>query len=134
MAQMLEEVQWHYEENISSVAFPRCYNPSRDVKAFLDDFHCTASVGLLKWFLSKHHENEVELINIPIPINCLEFAVKRCEEYLDNNSLEKFDKTDVNEPTEDEWNIFLEDYSRVVHYESDIVSTGEDLRSRFEVI
>ncbi|XP_044017053.1 tubulin glycylase 3A-like isoform X1 [Aphidius gifuensis] len=134
MAQVLEDAKWHYEENVSSVIFPRSYNPSRDVKDFLDDFRRTAAVGLLKWFLNSFREADVKHRNLPISVSCLEFAVKRCEEYLDDDDdiQDNVDETDINKVTEDEWKIFLENYSQAVHHGSDSVNDEENKQARLE--
>lgn len=135
MAQILEEAHWFHEEGVSSLEFPRSYNPSRDANAFLEDFRHTAAVGLLKWFVVRVQEGSGIVVegSQPIPISSLEFAVKVCERYLDNMENGDIDNVGTLETTDDEWNTFLEDYSSVMYRGSGISNTEEDAPATLEV-
>ena len=138
MAHILGDSHWLFEDNVATVRYPRSYNVSREPQAFLMDYRKTAAEGLLKWFVGRVEKGEgfVDLGIDPIPICHLEFAIKRCEEFLaetrDDNIDARMESTiDI---TDDQWNAFLEDYSRVLHKGNGIASPWSDAQSRFEVI
>ncbi|KOC59948.1 Tubulin glycylase 3A [Habropoda laboriosa] len=133
MARLLEEAHWLYEKDVSSVLFPRSYNLSREPKAFLDDFRLTAAAGLLKWFVERMQDGEeysAEPGHRPIPMSRLEFAVKRCEEFIACEHHRNIDEDFVTEFSEEEWNSFLDDYTAAVHLEADIEATFEKSREQ----
>ncbi|XP_053995687.1 tubulin glycylase 3A-like [Hylaeus anthracinus] len=117
MARILEEAHWLYEKDVSSVLFPRSYNLSREPKAFLEDFRLTAAAGLLKWFVERMQDNRdtVDLGQRTIPMSRVEFAIKRCEEFIACASHKNIDEDFVAELSEEEWNSFLDDYATAVH-------------------
>ncbi|XP_014480174.1 PREDICTED: tubulin glycylase 3A-like [Dinoponera quadriceps] len=131
MARSLEDAYWLYEENVSDVLFPRSYNPARDQRAFLEDFRRTAAAGLLKWFV--HGMSVAEEPSIlatdskrrAIPIARLDFAVDRCEEFVAVATHEDIDVVAGEQPTEEEWNVLLEDYTAALHHEAGIESSSE---------
>lgn len=117
MARLLEEAHWLYERDVSSVLFPRSYNLSREPKAFLEDFRLTAAAGLLKWFVQRMQDcpDTVNLGHRTIPMSRLEFAIKRCEEFIACANHQNIDEDFVTELSEEEWNSFLDDYNVAVH-------------------
>ncbi|XP_043259692.1 tubulin glycylase 3A-like [Colletes gigas] len=128
MARILEEAHWLYEKNVSGVLFPRSYNLSREPKAFLEDFRLTATAGLLKWFVQRMQddpENTSDPGHRTIPMSRLEFAIKRCEEFIACANHKNIDEDFVTELSEEEWNSFLEDYATAVHEGGGIENTSE---------
>ncbi|KAF3421500.1 hypothetical protein E2986_11822 [Frieseomelitta varia] len=134
MARLLEEAHWMYEEDVSSVLFPRSYNLSREPKAFLDDFRLTAAAGLLKWFVERMQDDQSppETGHRPIPMSRLEFAMKRCEELIAHENHQNIDKDFVTEFEEEEWNSFLDDYAAAVHEGAGIEATSERSREQLQ--
>lgn len=138
MAQILRDSHWLCEANVANVQYPRSYNVSRETEAFLTDYRTNACTGLLKWYVGRVDKGEafVDLGIEPIPISQLEFALERCEEFLaetrnQNIDIENDCKKSINE---DEWNSFLDDYSRVLHRGNGIASLGNsDAQLRLEV-
>lgn len=136
MARLLEEAHWLYEKDVSSVLFPRSYNLSREPKAFLDDFRLTAAVGLLKWFVQTMQDDQTAIQNHGqrlIPISRLEFAVKRCEEFIACENHQDIDEDFVSEFSEEEWNSFLDDYAAAVHESGRIETTSERSEEQLQV-
>ena len=135
MARLLEEAHWLYEEDVSSVLFPRSYNLSREPKAFLDDFRLTAAAGLLKWFVERMQDDQSspETGHRPILMSRLEFAMKRCEEFIACENHQDIDKDFVTEFSEEEWNSFLDDYAAAVHEGAGIEATSERSREQLQV-
>ncbi|XP_033349025.1 tubulin glycylase 3A-like isoform X1 [Bombus vosnesenskii] len=134
MARLLEEAHWLYEKDVSSVLFPRSYNLSREPKAFLDDFRLTAAAGLLKWFVGRMHDGQgfSESGHRPILMSRLEFAIKRCEEFIAREIHQNIDKDFVTEFSEEEWNSFLDDYTAAVHEGAGIETTSEKSRDQLQ--
>ena len=135
MARLLEEAHWLYEKDVSSVLFPRSYNLSREPKAFLDDFRLTAAAGLLKWFVGRMQDGQgfSESGHRPILMSRLEFAIKRCEEFIAREIHQNIDKDFVTEFSEEEWNSFLDDYTAAVHEGAGIETTSEKSRDQLQV-
>ncbi|XP_025157802.1 tubulin glycylase 3A-like [Harpegnathos saltator] len=131
MARSLEDAYWLYEENVSDVLFPRSYNPAENQRAFLEDFRLTAAAGLLKWFVREMSVAEEPSIlasdskRRTIPIARLDFAVDRCEEFVVIATHEDIDVEADNQPTEREWDVFLEDYTAALHQGAGIESSSE---------
>ncbi|KAF7418923.1 hypothetical protein HZH68_001576 [Vespula germanica] len=122
MAIILENVHWHTEDNIASVQYPRSYNVARDKTAFLDDYRQTAAVSLLKWFTDQIDQG-VDIFNkgsSPISLRQIEFAIKRCENFI---AMKNDEFLDVSEspisPTE--WDKFIDDYVMAVHRGNGII-------------
>lgn len=134
MARLLEEAHWLYEKDVSSVLFPRSYNLSREPKAFLDDFRLTAAAGLLKWFVGRMQDGQgfSESGHRPILMSRLEFAIKRCEEFIAREIHQNIDKDFVTEFSEEEWNSFLDDYTAAVHEGAGIETTSEKSRDQLQ--
>ncbi|XP_012281705.1 tubulin glycylase 3A [Orussus abietinus] len=133
MAHLLQNAHWLYEEEVSSVRFPRSYNVSREPRAFLQDFRQTAATSLLKWFV-EHTENARGIFNVgsqPIPVSQLEFAIKRCEEFLADVDHRTIDGDEVG-VLDEEWSLFLDDCSKVLYKGNGIVVPYEDALERLE--
>ncbi|XP_011867758.1 PREDICTED: tubulin glycylase 3A-like [Vollenhovia emeryi] len=139
MARLLEDAYWLYEENVSGVLFPRTYNPSRDRRAFVEDFRLTAAAGLLRWLVRGMAAAEEILVagseeRRAIPIARLEFAIGRCEELLAAVTHEDIDVQEGGEqPSDEEWNCFLDDYTAALHHGAGVDGTSEDSRELLQV-
>lgn len=135
MAHLLEEAHWLYEKDVSSVLFPRSYNLSREPKAFLEDFRLTAAAGLLKWFVERMQDDPSfpDSGHRSIPMSRLEFAVKRCEEFIACENHQNIDEDFVAEFTEEEWNSFLDDYNAAVHEGAEVETGSEKGREQLQV-
>ncbi|KAK0072051.1 hypothetical protein PV326_000511 [Microctonus aethiopoides] len=135
MAHILQDAHWLYEDNVSSIQIPRGYNPSRESNAFLDDFRFTAAVGLLKWLVVRIQSGEsiVEIGSESVPISRLEFAIQRCEVFLAKEQHDEIDELNAFvDPSEEEWRVFLDDYSRVVHKGNGIANSSGDISVKLE--
>ncbi|XP_017767757.1 PREDICTED: tubulin glycylase 3A-like [Eufriesea mexicana] len=134
MAHLLEEAHWLYEKDVSSVLFPRSYNLSREPKAFLEDFRLTAVAGLLKWFVERMQDEPSlsESEHRSIPMSRLEFAIKRCEEFIACENHQNIDEDFVTEFSEEEWNSFLDDYTAAVHEGAEIETNTEKSREQLQ--
>lgn len=58
----LQQPHWYYEENISMILFPRCFNISNEeeLAAFNGNFRLTACISLIKYiYEARIHERNV---------------------------------------------------------------------------
>jgi len=139
MARSLKEAYWLHEENVSSVLFPRSYDPSAERCAFLDDFRLTAAAGLLKWFAHVMTTSEdVFVVGMTerrtIPISRLNFATERCQEFIDIATHEDLDAEHREKQLSDEeWDLFLDDYSAVIHEGAGIDGSSDDSQDQLQV-
>lgn len=138
MARLLEDAYWLYEENVSGVLFPRTYSPSTDQRAFVENFRLTAAAGLLRWFVRGVTAAEKILVanseeRRAIPIASLEFAIKRCKEFVATATHEDIDAEKAEQPSDEEWNHFLDDYTAALHRGVDVDSSSEESRKLLQV-
>ncbi|XP_043505397.1 tubulin glycylase 3A-like [Polistes fuscatus] len=122
MATILENVHWYIEDDVASVQYPRSYNVARDKTAFTDDYRQTAAVSFLKWFIDQI-EQGVNLSNkgsSPISPKQIEFAIKRCEEFIAMKNDEYLDTPEVF-ISSIEWDKFIDDYIMAVHHGNGII-------------
>lgn len=124
MATILEEAHWNYEEKVSAVQCPRSYNVSRDKNTFIEDYRMTAAVGLLKWFVEQIQKG-VELAvcgSSPISLQQIEFAIKRCEQFVASANNEHLDNPGILVSAQ-EWDLFIQEYMKAVHQENGFIET-----------
>lgn len=122
MAIILGNVHWHTEDNVAAVNYPRSYNVARDKAAFLDDYRQTAAVSLLKWFTEQIQQG-VNISNkgsSPISPRQIEFAIKRCENFIAMKNDEYLDVPEV-PISSTEWDKFIDDYVMAVHRGNGII-------------
>lgn len=138
MARLLEDAYWLYEENVSGALFPRTYNPRVDQGAFVEDFRRTAAAGLLRWFVRGVTAVEEVLVansggRHTIPVARLEFAIERCEEFIAVATHEDIDVEKGEQPSDEEWNCFLDDYMAALHHGAGVDSSSEESRKLLQV-
>lgn len=127
MANILQDFQWLYEEDVADVNFPRSYNPSRELTDFMKDFRQTAAAGLLRWFVQSV-DKDCDTLLVQLDPAQVEFALKRCEEYvaeLKHENIDCLDSEDI--VSEDEWKCFCDDYNSLLKL--DEISSGGSNRS-----
>lgn len=123
---------------MSSVLFPRTYSPTADQSAFVGDFRLTAAAGLLKWFVRGVTAAEEILVagsegRPAISIVRLEFAIKRCEEFVAVATHEDIDVEKSEQPSDEEWNCFLDDYMAALHHGAGVDNSSEESRELLQV-
>lgn len=138
MARALEDAYWLHEESVSSVLFPRSYNPGADQQAFVEDFRATAAAGMLEWFVRGMSAEPEMLAADPekraIPIASLEFAVERCHEAIAVATHEDVDDVEGGErPSDEEWDLFLDNFTAAVHEGAGIECSSEESREHLQV-
>ncbi|XP_051167989.1 tubulin glycylase 3A-like isoform X2 [Leptopilina boulardi] len=144
MANILQDSQWLYEKDVADVNFPRSYNLSRELTDFIKDFRQTAAAGFLRWFVEmfKDEEMDKDWDTLAVNIGQVEFARKRCEEYIAELKQENIDNSDL-DISEDDWNCFCDDYNSLQHKVAEISnsrssssssSSSTSIQSRFKEV
>ncbi|XP_015428513.1 PREDICTED: tubulin glycylase 3A-like [Dufourea novaeangliae] len=118
----VRQMHWYYEAGVANTLFPRCYNLCQgdQMHAFIEDFRFTACLSLLKWLvnmINAEGENAVRSPTGTVPLKALEFAIKRCSDYISAQSHE-----DIDQETErvwaHQWDQFISWYYQIVHSQS----------------
>ncbi|XP_076765431.1 tubulin glycylase 3A isoform X2 [Xylocopa sonorina] len=115
----VRQMHWYYEAGVANTLFPRCYNLCQgdQMHAFIEDFRFTACLSLLKWLVNKisvEGENAVRSPTGTVPLKALEFAIKRCSDYISAQSHEDIDQ-EVERVWVHQWDQFISWYYQIVH-------------------
>ncbi|KAK9293902.1 hypothetical protein QLX08_011309 [Tetragonisca angustula] len=115
----VRQMHWYYEAGVANTLFPRCYNLCQgdQTHAFIEDFRFTACLGLLKWLVSKLNDEGECAVRAPtgtVPLKALEFAIKRCSDYISAQSHEDIDQ-EVERIWAHQWDQFISWYYQIVH-------------------
>ncbi|XP_050591157.1 tubulin glycylase 3A-like isoform X2 [Bombus affinis] len=115
----VRQMHWYYEAGVANTLFPRCYNLCQgdQMHAFVEDFRFTACLGLLKWLVNKINnegENAVRAPTGTVPLKALEFAIKRCSDYISAQSHEDIDQ-EIERVWVHQWDQFISWYYQIVH-------------------
>ncbi|KAK7792547.1 hypothetical protein R5R35_008650 [Gryllus longicercus] len=127
----MKQIHWFCEDGVSHTLFPRCYNicQEEELSAFIQDFRMTACIGLIKWVVirfDKLGEGGVRSPQGKIPISCVQFALRRCSEYVSSRTHEDIDVDDsYNIVWEHQWDQFLTWYYRIVHDNALLLETND---------
>ncbi|XP_011308134.1 tubulin glycylase 3A isoform X2 [Fopius arisanus] len=124
----LRQVHWYYEPGVANTLFPRCYNVCQadHMHAFIEDFRHTACLSILKWFVEKMN-NEGENLSVSsggtVPLKALDFAIRRCSDYIEAQSHEDIDK-ECERVWSHQWEQFITWYYKIVHEEETFFGTN----------
>ncbi|XP_055843478.1 tubulin glycylase 3A [Episyrphus balteatus] len=108
----LKDFHWFYEEGISELFFPRCFNAwsPEELAEFIDNFKITACISFIKWMVDKFTETGYDGVfsaSGKVPFNAIEFAFKRCNEYVDACNHQDIDLEELPHVWEHDWDAFL---------------------------
>ncbi|XP_033209779.1 tubulin glycylase 3A-like isoform X2 [Belonocnema kinseyi] len=112
------QMHWYYEPGVANTLFPRCYNLCQgdQMHAFIEDFRFTACLGLLKWLVDKINtegENAVRSPTGTIPLKALDFAIRRCSDYIGAQSHEDIDQ-EAERVWSHQWDQFICWYYKII--------------------
>ncbi|KAL6434340.1 hypothetical protein ACFW04_006042 [Cataglyphis niger] len=116
----VRQMHWYYEAGVANTLFPRCYNicQSDQMHAFIEDFRLTGCLSLLKWLVDKVNANTDEDIMCSptgtIPLKALDFAIKRCNDYISTQSHEDIDHENERVWSH-QWDQFISWYYQIIH-------------------
>ncbi|XP_014598240.1 PREDICTED: tubulin glycylase 3A-like isoform X1 [Polistes canadensis] len=114
----VRQMHWYYEAGVANTLFPRCYNLCQgdQMHAFIEDFRFTACLSLLKWLVDKidtEGENATRSPTGTIPLKALDFAIKRCSDYISAQSHEDIDR-ETEKIWSHQWDQFIAWYYKIV--------------------
>ncbi|XP_063977269.1 tubulin glycylase 3A-like isoform X2 [Diachasmimorpha longicaudata] len=124
----VRQMHWYYEPGVANTLFPRCYNVCQadHMHAFIEDFRHTACLSILKWFIEKVN-NEGENLAVSsggtVPLKALDFAIRRCSDYIEAQSHEDIDK-ECERVWSHQWEQFITWYYKLVHEEETFFGTN----------
>ncbi|XP_014487971.1 PREDICTED: tubulin glycylase 3A-like isoform X2 [Dinoponera quadriceps] len=115
----VRQMHWYYEAGVANTLFPRCYNICQDdqMHAFVEDFRLTGCLSLLKWLVMKVNAEDENAVHSPtgtIPLKALDFAIKRCNDYISAQSHEDIDQ-EAERIWSHQWDQFVSWYYQIVH-------------------
>ncbi|XP_075149250.1 tubulin tyrosine ligase-like 3A [Haematobia irritans] len=115
----LRDIAAFYEEGVVESRFPRCFNvwSPEELAEFIEHFKMTACVAFIRWLVEKYQAGGFDAVFSPIgkvPFSCIEFAFKRCHEYIDTCLHNDIDNEDPN-IWEHDWDAFLNHHYQLTH-------------------
>ncbi|KMQ98084.1 tubulin--tyrosine ligase-like protein 8 protein [Lasius niger] len=121
-------MHWYYEAGVANTLFPRCYNicQSDQMHAFIDDFRLTGCLSLLKWLVDKVNDEDEDVVRSPtgtIPLKALDFAIKRCNDYISAQSHEDIDQ-EAEKVWSHQWDQFISWYYQIIRGEALFIRTN----------
>nr|XP_013112988.1 unnamed protein product [Stomoxys calcitrans] len=116
----IEQVHWHGVEGVAKMSYPRAYRlyEKYDEKHFIDDFRLTQCQALMRYLINnqQHLEDLIDLEEGTIGCEVLEFAIDSLMRQIDESqSLLSVDSESQPVTTDEDWNVFLADCSRVIN-------------------
>ncbi|XP_011877218.1 PREDICTED: tubulin glycylase 3A-like isoform X2 [Vollenhovia emeryi] len=124
----VRQMHWYYEAGVANTLFPRCYNicQSDQMHAFIDDFRLTSCLSLLKWLVDKVNAEDEDDVRSPtgtVPLKALDFAIKRCSDYISAQSHEDIDQ-EAERVWSHQWDQFITWYYQIVRGQALFVRTN----------
>ncbi|CAL1679916.1 unnamed protein product [Lasius platythorax] len=124
----VRQMHWYYEAGVANTLFPRCYNicQSDQMHAFIDDFRLTGCLSLLKWLVDKVNDEDEDVVRSPtgtIPLKALDFAIKRCNDYISAQSHEDIDQ-EAEKVWSHQWDQFISWYYQIIRGEALFIRTN----------
>lgn len=118
----LRELLWYYDDENVDVNFPRCFNVwhLEELNEFTEHFRLSACVAFLSWLMDKYSQEGVESVfssNGQLPFSVIDFAMKRCLDFIQRSLHEDID---IIEPLnhnvwEHDWHSFLQHHHQFTH-------------------
>ncbi|XP_025267487.1 tubulin glycylase 3A isoform X1 [Camponotus floridanus] len=124
----VRQMHWYYEAGVANTLFPRCYNICQNdqMHAFVEDFRLTGCLSLLKWLVDKVNIEDEEVVRSPtgtIPLKALDFAIKRCNDYISAQSHEDIDQ-EAERVWSHQWDQFISWYYQIIHGQALFIRTN----------
>ncbi|CAD7080163.1 unnamed protein product [Hermetia illucens] len=116
----LRDFHWFFEDGVSEMFFPRCYNvwSPEELTEFIENFRMTACIGFLKYIVEKYRTSNWDAVfaqTAKIPFSAIDFAFKRCNEFLDACNHTDIDTEDQIRIWEHDWDAFLTNHFLLTH-------------------
>lgn len=116
----LRDMPAFFEEGVAESRFPRCFNvwSPEELNEFIEHFKLTACVAFIRWLVDKYQAGGFDAVFSPVgkvPFNCIEFAYKRCNEFIDTCLHNDLDVEDPPRIWEHDWDAFLHQHYQLTH-------------------
>ncbi|XP_073822757.1 tubulin tyrosine ligase-like 3A [Musca autumnalis] len=127
----LRDIPAFYEEGVVESRFPRCYNvwSPEELGEFIEHFKLTACIAFVRWLVEKYQAGGFDVVfsaTGKVPFTCIEFAYKRCHEFLDSCLHNDIDCEDPN-IWEHDWDAFLNHHYQLTHEGYKIVADPQKI-------
>lgn len=114
-----KEAHWYNMPPTCRINLPRTYSLGKnsELDEFVKDFRLTAAMSLVKWVV-KNIESRQCLVTSEsgkVRLTVFDFAINECYKHIKRNQHKDIDGEIVEAP-ESEWNSFLEDFYKIVHF------------------
>lgn len=115
LCNILQDIHWFFDDGVSETYYPRSYNVFNqdDLNEFQEDFRLTACISTLRAIAEKtvdlmSYEYESKLCDITgiVPLSCIRFAIKNCQNYIRSCLHYDIDE-DTERIWEHDWEVFL---------------------------
>ncbi|XP_011191462.2 tubulin glycylase 3A [Zeugodacus cucurbitae] len=121
----LKDFHWFYEEGMSELYFPRCYNvwSLEELAEFMENFKLTACIAFIRLVVDRYRRKGVDAVFSTmgtVPYNSIDFAIKRVSDYLDSCEHKDIDLDELSRVWEHEWDVFFHQHQQVVMEEAKI--------------
>lgn len=117
----LRDFYWFYIDGLSEMYYPRCYNVFNpdELEDFIDDFRLTACISLIRFVIDTFNNKGASALLSPegtIPVTSLQFAIKRCREYVNFSDHQDVDSCeDRGKIWDHDWDVFLAHHYYLTH-------------------
>ncbi|KAL0273736.1 UNVERIFIED_CONTAM: hypothetical protein PYX00_006345 [Menopon gallinae] len=116
----LQNIQWYFEPGVCSTQYPRTYNMTQkdEYDAFKEDFRMTSCISLLKWLTATYKaggEKAVRSVDGKVDSSIIDFALKRCTEYVKYKEHEDIDLPEGPTVWEYQWDHFITQYYKIIN-------------------
>lgn len=128
----LRDISAFYEDGVADIKFPRCFNVwlPEELTEFLDHFKLTACIAFIHWLVDKYQAGGFDAVFAStgkIPFNSIDFAFKRCLDYMDNCQHNDIDVEDPARIWEHDWDAFLHQHYQMTHEGLKILANPQKL-------
>ncbi|XP_037959006.1 tubulin glycylase 3A [Teleopsis dalmanni] len=120
LCNQLKDFHWFYEENIAEMYFPRCFNVwnPEELSEFVENYKLTACIAFIRIITEKYELNAVKKLfstSGKIPYSAVEFAFKRCTEFIECCQHCDIDFENSPKIWDHEWDLFLYQHYQVAN-------------------
>lgn len=117
----LRDFQWFYIEGVSEMYYPRCYNVFNpdELEDFIEDFRLTACLSMIRFVIDTFNNKGASALlssEGTIPVTSLQFAIKRCREFVNISEHVDVDSCEDRGKIWDlDWDVFLAHHYYMTH-------------------
>lgn len=98
-------------------------------------FRLTSCLSLLKWLVDKVNDDDENVVRSPngtIPLKALDFAIKRCSDYISAQSHDDIDQ-EAEKIWSHQWDQFISWYYQIIHGQALFARTNVPFNVRHQL-